>query len=119
MTEGAVQFDLIEVVYFSYGALYVESCEPVVGALEFIRFGEDAGRMSSVGVFRNGEPIIENGYASQEAPPSADRAMMMRSSYSEAVRNASTAADQAHVERTPGRLPVRFAAGEGERDSGG
>jgi hypothetical protein len=81
------QPDLVEVVYFRYHALYVEVADSIDAALAFIESGEDYGEMSSVGVYVNGEPVIENGYSSRESPTpvQADR---MRELYRDAARDA-------------------------------
>lgn len=74
---------MIEVVYYRYHSPYVEEFETVERALGFIEFGEDDGQMSSVGVFKDGEPIIWRGYVDQD-PPTPEQAESMREDYRKA-----------------------------------
>lgn len=71
---------MIEVVYYRYMSPYIYEAETVEGALAFIEGGEDNGEMSSVGVFRDGEPIIRRGYVDQD-PPTPKQADDMRENY--------------------------------------
>jgi hypothetical protein len=79
------QPDLIEVVYWRHYSAYLHEAESVEDALAFIQGGEDDGRMSSSGVYVNGEPRICGGYVSQD-PPTLEDAEVMRAAYRKANR---------------------------------
>lgn len=76
--------DLIEVVYMRHFAAYLHEAETVADALSFIEHGEDAGEMSSVGIYVNGQPHIWDGYVDKE-PPTPEQAKKMRAAYREAA----------------------------------
>jgi hypothetical protein len=77
--------DVIEVVYMRYFQAYLHGVDSIEEALRFIDAGEDAGEMSSVGVFVNGQPHIYDGYINKDPGPNSQQAEGMRKAYREAT----------------------------------
>jgi hypothetical protein len=84
MTSGAANAAVIEYVYARYNVLHKCEAESVEQALSAIEGIQDSGEGYTIGVYEDGEPIIANGYVSQDPPANAEEAGRMRRHYAEA-----------------------------------
>jgi hypothetical protein len=76
---------LVEYGYYRHFNKYLAEAESIEDALRSIEYGEDAGQMSSVGVFVDGEPRVWDGFVDKD-PPTTEQAEKMRRFYGEAER---------------------------------
>jgi hypothetical protein len=75
----------VEVVYMRHYSANVSEHDSIDDALSFIKYSEDDGQMSTVGIMVDGEPHIWDGYLTKDAPTD-EQAAEMRRYYDEARR---------------------------------
>lgn len=73
---------MIEVVYVRYGGRYIaefddEYDDPMEAAFGYIELGENQGEFSTVGIFKDGEPVVWDGYRETVVPNDNQRQIML------------------------------------------
>lgn len=68
---------MIEVVYVRYGGRYIHEVGSTEEAFGWIELGEDQNHFSTVGIFKDGEPLIWDGYAETREPTDEERVIML------------------------------------------
>lgn len=77
---------MIEAVYYRHGCVCAATCETVESAVAYLWSGADAGELSDVGVFVDGEPVLTDAFP-RSRPPTAAETDEMRSDYAKAHRH--------------------------------
>lgn len=72
-------------MFYRHFVVYRHEAESIAEAVSFLNYGEDAGTLSSVGVFVDGEPHLTDAYVHDNGrEPTAEEAEQMREDYTKA-----------------------------------